>query len=123
MAIVVITLLFGACKYDFILPEEIPDPNDPNTDEVKFSEQVLPIFTNNNNCTACHDTGGQIPDLTAGNAYNAINNTRYLNSVNPEQSRIYTVAHPDTDGHKQKKYTATQAAVILTWIKQGAKNN
>ena len=125
----IIVFLLGAlsitgCRYNFIVPEEVPviDPDDPSQ-EVLFSEDILPIFTNNNNCTSCHKTGGQMPDLTAGNAYSAINSSRYINPDSPDQSRIYTVAHPDNEGHSQKKYTATEAALVLAWIQQGAENN
>jgi hypothetical protein len=123
LAIVLVAVFIGGCKYDWIIPEEVIDPDDPNTEEISFSTEILPIFTEGNNCTACHKTGSQIPDLTAGNAYSAINSTRYINTSSPEESRIYTVAHPERSGHSQKKYTNAQAALILTWIKQGAKNN
>ena len=124
-AIVVLSLLFGGCKYNFILPEEVPvfDPDDPNAPEISFSSDILPIFTNNDNCTACHKTGDQIPDLTGGNAYSSLNSTRYINSAVPNESKIYTVPDPDTEEHQQKKYTATEAVYILAWIQQGAKNN
>lgn len=123
-AIVVLGLLFSGCLYNFIVPEpEIPtDPEDPNTPLVSFSQDIIPIFNNGNNCTSCHD-GGQIPDLTAANAYASLNSTRYINSATPEESKIYTWPHPDTDSHKQKKYTSAQAAKVLIWINQGAKNN
>ncbi|MBT3385913.1 MAG: hypothetical protein HN778_20560 [Prolixibacteraceae bacterium] len=124
-AIVMITLLFTGCKYSFIVPEEVPviDPNDPNAVEIKFSSDILPIFTNNSNCTSCHNTGGQIPDLTAENAFSSLNSTRYINSGTPNESLIYTIANPDTEEHQQKKYTATEAVYVLAWIQQGAKNN
>ena len=57
-AVVVIALLFSGCKYSFIVPEEVPvfDPDDPNAPEISFSSDILPIFTNNENCTACHNS-------------------------------------------------------------------
>ncbi len=120
--IAVVALLFSGCKYDFIVPEEVPDPTD-TTVVVSFSEEIVPIFTENNNCTQCHSTGGQMPDLTAGNAYSSINNSRYINKGTPEESLIYTKPNPATSGHSQKKYTEAQAGLILKWIIQGAKNN
>lgn len=121
----VISLLFTGCLYNFIVPEaEIPvDPDDPNAPEVSFSADIVPIFTNNNNCTSCHSAGGPNPDLTADNAYASINNSRYINTSAPEESGIYVVPHPDESGHSQKKYTSSQADMVLLWIKQGAKNN
>lgn len=123
--IIVIAFLFSACKYDFIIPEQVivVDPDDPNAEEIKFSEHVLPIFTNNNNCTSCHKTGGQAPDLTAGNAFSAINNTKYINKTAPAASKIYEHVRPGSSTHTQKKYTEAEAALVLAWISQGAKNN
>ena len=123
-AVVVVALLFGGCKYDFIVPEKVIDPDDPNTEQVSFLNDILPIFTNNNSCTSCHQAGGIAPDLSAGNAYSSINSAKYINSVTPEESLIYTEPDPaNTDVHSHKKYSAAQAALILTWIKQGAQDN
>ena len=90
---------------------------------LSFSTEILPIFTENNNCIACHKTGLIAPDLTAENAYTALNTTKYIDTTNPKESSIYKVPHPDEEGHGQKKYTEAQAAKILLWINQGAKNN
>ncbi len=125
LAVIVVALLFGGCKYDFIVPEKIPviDPDDPDAEQISFSEDILPIFNDNNNCTSCHKTGGQIPDLTSANAYSSLNTTRYLNSSSPEESRIYSVPAPTTSTHTHKKYSAAQAALVLAWIQQGVENN
>lgn len=121
----VVTFLFAGCAYNFIVPDpESPiDPDDPNAPQVSFSAEILPIWNSNNNCTSCHKTGGTAPDLTTDNAYNAVNNSKYINSSTPEESAIYLVPHPDESGHSQKKYTTNQANTVLTWIKQGAQNN
>ena len=122
ITVIILALATSSCLYDFIPPEEpAPDPNDPNAAQVSFSTDIQPIFTNN--CVACHKTGGQMPDLSAGKAYAAINSSRYINTSSPDQSLIYLHPSPTTSTHTHKKYTATQAAIILTWITQGAKNN
>ncbi len=65
-----------------------------------------------------------MPDLSTGNAYSSLNSSRYINTSNPESSLIYTHPNPaNTSEHSQKKYTEAQAALVLTWITQGAKNN
>jgi hypothetical protein len=119
--LILYSILLNGCIYDFIAPEEeeIIDP----TVDVSFATQILPIFTTGENCTACHRTGNQAPDLTASNAYNSINNTKYLNKTTPAESVIYKVPSPGSTSHSHKTYTATQAALVLTWIQQGAKNN
>ncbi|HSH19331.1 MAG TPA: hypothetical protein VLA03_02690 [Draconibacterium sp.] len=125
LAVVVVALLFSECKYSFIVPEDIPviDPDDPNAPQISFANDIAPIFNANNNCTACHKTGNQMPDLTTENAYKSLNSARYINDNSPEESLIYKHPHPDSGTHSQKKYTAAQAALVLGWIQQGAKNN
>ncbi|WP_372946778.1 hypothetical protein [Mariniphaga sp.] len=118
LLVIVAAFMASSCLYDWEIPEEIPD-RDPDQ-EISFSEEVLPIFTSGNNCTACHN-GSQIPDLREENAFSSLNSTRYINKTSPEESRIYTYPHPD--GEHYKKYTLTQADLILAWIEQGAKNN
>lgn len=121
-AIALIALCLAGCKYDFIVPEEVPviDPDDPDAEQISFSADIIPIFESS--CVSCHESGGQLPDLSAANAFSSLNSTRYINSSTPEESLIYTRPNPDnTDSHP--KYTATQAALVLGWIQQGAKNN
>jgi hypothetical protein len=125
-SLIFFTFLFSGCLYNFVLPEEsLPpvDPDDPDAPEISFTAVIEPIFNNSNNCTSCHKTGGTAPDLTTGNAYASINSSRYINTATPEESKIYTHTHPDTNTHKQKKYTSNQADQVLLWISQGAKNN
>ena len=127
LAVIVVTLLFSQCKYNFIVPFEDTDPDTDNPDSttvVSFSADIIPIFNNGNNCTttACHVTGKQAPDLTPDKAFNALNSSRYIDAT-PNQSKIYLYAHPDTNTHTRKKYNSVQAAKILKWIEQGAKNN
>ncbi len=124
--VLVVALLFGGCTYNFIVPEEINspvDPTDPNAPQISFATEITPIFNNNNKCTSCHKAGGESPDLTTENAFASINNTKFIDTETPEDSKIYTHAHPDMDSHSQKKYTANEAALVLGWIIQGAKNN
>jgi hypothetical protein len=121
LAAVMFTFVLNGCKYSFIVPEEVIIP-DPNKD-ISFAEEIEPIFNAGNLCTSCHNTGGQLPNLSTGNAYAAINASRYINRSTPEESLIYTYPHPDTNTHTRKKYSASQAILILTWIQQGAKDN
>jgi len=119
-SLIVVTLLFGGCTYNFIVPEEVVDPSDPDAPEVSFAGEIQPVFTAK--CASCHNTGGQLPDLSQGNAYASINTSRYINATTPETSLIYTRPHPsNTDSHP--KYSEAEAALLLTWITQGAKNN
>jgi len=118
LTLLLFSLFMNGCKYDFIMPVEVP----PITGTVSFSTQVAPIFSTSTNCTSCHKTGGTAPDLTTANAYASIV-PGLINATTPEQSLIYTVPAPTTAGHTWKKYTAGEAAIILAWITDGAKNN
>ncbi len=111
---------FSSCQYDNPVASPAPNPTVP----VSFTTQIEPIFNNGNNCTACHKAGAQAPDLTTGNAYQSIMNMNLVNSTTPESSVIYWYPNKDnTAHHAWKKYTATQAQLVLLWIQQGAKNN
>jgi len=109
-----------SCTYDFI--KEAATPINPGA-PVSFSQQILPIFNNNNNCTSCHKPGGQKPDYTIANAYNSILNNNVVNLAVPASSPFYKVPNPTTNTHTWKKYTANQAQLVLIWIQQGAQNN
>jgi len=127
--ILIIALGFEGCRYNFIVPEEVPpvvDPGDPDAPQMSFKTDIAPIFNVGDKCTACHTTGKTAPDLTTDRAYASLNTTKYINSAIPEESRIYKHPHPDTNEHVgggKKKYTAQEAANVLLWIQQGAKNN
>ena len=118
LSLLLFSLFMNGCKYDFIIPVEVP----PITETVSFSTQVAPIFTAGSNCTSCHKTGGEAPDLTTANAYASIV-PGLINTATPGQSLIYTFPAPATANHTWKKYTAGEAAIILAWITDGAKNN
>jgi len=118
-AVVVVALLMGGCKYDFIVPEEIPTPNPDQP--VSFATQIVPIFTTDD-CVSCHKAGGQSPDLTSADIYSQIV-PALVDTTNPESSIIYDFPAPSTSKHSWKKYSAAQAAYILNWIKEGAKDN
>jgi hypothetical protein len=116
LILVLFSLSIGSCKYDYILPEEVGPISD-----VKFSTQVAPIFSTEDKCTSCHKAGATSPDLTAANAFAEISGL--INTTTPEESIIYAYPSPNTNTHTRKKYTAVEAATILQWIKEGAKNN
>lgn len=117
LLIALLGLVFSACEYDFEAVEVIP----PVEGDVSFSASINPIFQNK--CASCHKVGGvkPVPDLTTDNAYNSINSAKYINTDSPESSLIYT--EPSPDGTHGGKYSRAEAALVLTWIQQGAQNN
>ena len=120
-SVFIMMLVLGGCIYDWVVPPEVPEI--PDEVEISFVNEILPIFTTGNNCTSCHRTGGTSPDLSAANAYNQINTAKYINRTQPEESLIYKVPAPNSSTHRHKVYSEQQAALILAWIKHGAKNN
>jgi hypothetical protein len=119
--LILFSLFINGCKYDFILPVVVP-PVDNGGIPISFSTQIAPIFSTGGKCTSCHKPGDQAPDLTAANAYAQIS-SKYVNTGSPADSKIYSFPSPTSSTHNWKKYTAAEAALLLAWITEGAKNN
>lgn len=114
-----LSLLCFSCYYD-----ELPEVIDlvveiPDDEVVSFKDDVLPIFSK---CTDCHNDSGVNPDLSEGNAFNAI--VPYITAGNAENSELYNnlpgIGHPADAGFI---LSAEEIAVIKTWIDRGAENN
>jgi hypothetical protein len=110
-----------SCTYEWIEYPE-PDPID-TTVVISFSTQIEPIFNNGNYCTSCHGQGGTAPNLITGNAYTSITSMGLVVTKDPTASKIYYYIEPKSSTHSWKKYTASDAQLISTWIIQGALNN
>lgn len=119
MILILLAIVFAGCRYSFIVPEEVTPPN-PDGEPVSFSTQIQPIF--DAKCIDCHKSGGQLPNLTSGNSYNQIV-PAHVNTAKPEESDIYHFPSPSTSVHTWKKYSASEASLVLTWITEGTKNN
>ena len=130
LALILGGLIFIAgCEYDFIYRPEPPVVDDPDPGEpvdpnlISFSGKIIPIFTTGNRCTSCHGEGGARPILTASKAYSEIISMRLVNTTDPALSKLYTYVKIGTSPHAWKKYSTSQADLILQWITEGAKNN
>ena len=126
LILILFALAISGCKYNFIvpIPDEVPVDTVPgDTTSIKpvsFATQIQPIFTNK--CISCHKSGGTAPNLVAGSSYNQIV-PAHVNLSKPEDSDIYVYPAPSTSKHTWKKYNSSEANLVLTWIKEGAKNN
>jgi len=107
------SLFFTGCKYDFILPVPPTPPVDNGGNPISFSTQVVPILAEK--CVSCHAT--QAPLMNAAVAYAQLV-PQYVNTASPESSKLYINA---SSGNHYAKVSASQAAIILAWIKEGAK--
>lgn len=119
--LIVILAILGmtGCRYNWILPEEDVDPN-PGGEPISYATQVQPIF--DSKCISCHKTGGTAPDLTTGKSYNQVVPGQ-VNLSTPAESGIYYFPAPTSTVHTWKKYSSSEAKIVLTWIEEGAKNN
>ena len=120
LILVLFSLLFSGCKYDFILPAYVAPINNGGQ-PISFATQIAPIFTKDG-CTACHKTGSQVPDLTATNAYGQLV-PQYVTVSSPASSLLLTFPGPGSSNHTWKQLSAADAQLILAWINEGAKNN
>lgn len=118
-------LFLAGCEYTFVqYPDANVDPPTPDPENpISFADKIIPIFTNGNYCTACHDTGKTAPDLSAANAYNSIVSMNLVNLTDPAASKLYEYILVSTSTHPQKYYASSQAEKILLWIQEGALNN
>ncbi len=96
------------------------------TAPVSLAKDIIPIFSKSCNLSGCHNSGGQVPDLTAGKAYSSMINGNLIDIANPENSEIYgwltgkiKPAMPISASTNPFNINA----LILAWIKQGGKNN
>ncbi len=104
-----------SCEYEWIQPEKQAIP-----DTLSFSNDIMPIFNNGCNTNVCHGAGSTPPDLSEGNAYNALINGAYVDTETPEASILYTTMKSGS----MKVYTDPgDEEIVLAWITQGAKNN
>jgi len=115
------TLLAGAmlilvsCEYETIVPKVVELPDEP----VSFATQVAPMFVEAG-CAGCH-SGGIAPDLRADKSYASLTNGGFLNVASPSDSELVKKIE---SGHATSgNLSATQKALLLKWIEEGAKNN
>ena len=110
------SVFFTSCEWVTIEPivPELPPPDE----EISFSVDIQPIFTSK--CNTCHTSTA--PILTEGNAYNSLVNGGYVDTGDPENSRLYLqIISGHTGGNSTTN--ATERALILRWIEEGTQNN
>lgn len=102
----------------------IEPPDIDTTVQVSFSQDIIPAFDGACLGSGCHNTGEASPDLTPENAYSALFQGNYIDTIVPEESELLQwmlgnrpikmpPSGPDAELNKQ----------VLTWITQGAKDN
>ena len=101
---------------------------------VSFSNQIQPIFNNNNQCTGCHGGSGGLT-ITAGASYNNLVNVNAQSSCtslrrvlpnDADNSVLYKKVSGTTCGSRMPTNGALSTSditLIRDWINQGAHNN
>ena len=92
-------------------------PGIDNTKVYSFTTDIEPIFKN---CAQCHKAGAQPPDLSAGNAYQALIDGNYINKTKAEDSKLLKKLY---NGHGGVNSTSPKYIDLLGWITQGSKKN
>ena len=117
-------VMFSACTKDTTVI--IPLVKTVNR-TVSFSSDLLPIFKTSCAITGCHADGGHQPNLTSDKAYKSlIGDPDFIKVSDPESSQLYQRLTGQIAPQMPMGKTPNPSnieALVLTWIKQGAKNN
>lgn len=110
---------FTSCEKDYYVVNEI-DLNTP----VSFSNDVVPILTEDCAKSGCHVAGLQLPDLSADAAYDQLLGLGYVDTTNAEASILYVrIISSSNPMPPDGRLNSNEINYILAWIKQGAQNN
>ena len=77
ISIAMLSVGLTSCEWKQIEPIDVLPEN------VSFSNDVIPIFTQSCNSVGCHNSGGISPDLSEENAFNVLTTGNMLNIDNP----------------------------------------
>jgi hypothetical protein len=120
---------------DLVVVANQPPPKPPTN--ISFSQQIVPIFSARG-CTACHSGGGigkNLGDLMLdsgpNHTYAQLTDPAHpmrIDLAMPEKSLVLTMPSYENppDAHPNVTFTGPQDAdyvKLLTWIREGAKNN
>jgi len=101
----------SGCYYDKVVPPIVELSDEP----ASYATDIQPFF--DAKCIGCH--GAQKPNLEAPDSYNTIIDGEYVDLASPSSSSLYTVL----DGFMGAESSASQKALVLKWIEEGALDN
>lgn len=87
-------------------------------DSTNFKTEVLPIFTSK--CASCHGSSFN-PSFTETKAFTSLT-SGLVDVSSPSSSKVYKKI-TEAGGSHEGRSTVAENKIILTWIKEGAKNN
>ena len=107
----------ASCYQDVIIPP-VSQATPPQF--VSYSGDLQPIWTSNCALPSCHVPGGQVPYLTEDLSYDQLVGGGYVNTVVPEDSKLYIAINGIMMTHIP---SATDRQKVYDWIRNGAPNN
>lgn len=111
--------LLQSCDYGYLKPVVISIP-----DTVSFTDNILPIFTDNCALSGCHETGGIAPDLTPKNAYSDLWLYGFVDTTDVQSSILYSRLASTSDPMPPTGNLGNdKIQLVLAWIEQGARDN
>jgi hypothetical protein len=122
----IITLIISIALFSAV--EMISCTHTPQTPQVSFSKDIIPILTTS--CTigsACHmgaNSTNLETNFDSDSAYYTITKKGLISTGNPSSSLLYVEVR--TNEMPLQPYAplpASQQTLILEWIEQGAQNN
>lgn len=115
IGLLLLTFFASGCYYDQVVPEVVELPDEP----VSYTLEMQPFF--DAKCASCHNGGGIPLDLSTGVSYDALINGSYINTTDPESSKLYTKIN--IGGSMEQYASPTERAITLKWIEEGANND
>jgi hypothetical protein len=109
--------LFNSCE-KFTFKDDIL----PSTYIVKFSSDIVPIFSERG-CTASSCHGGAQPLNLKVNPYQSLIKNGDIDLNTPSQSILYQYITPTGKMYQITTVSSWDRQLILQWIVQGANNN
>ncbi len=95
-----------------------------NPDTVYFKQKILPLIVSNCAMSGCHDAISKKDGVVLTDYTNII---KEVNTKNPTSSELYTSLLETGEDRMPPPpmagFSKENIAMVLTWIKQGAKNN
>jgi hypothetical protein len=106
-----------SCYQDVIIP---PVATEAPPQFVSYSGDLQPLWDANCALSGCHVPGGQSPYLIADISYDQLVGGGYVNTVQPEQSRLWIALNGVMMSHLP---SASDRQKVFDWIRNGAPNN
>jgi hypothetical protein len=88
--------------------------------QYSYKNDIQPIFTADCALSGCHVAGSQTPDLEAAVSYVDLVNGGYVNTIVPDQSKLYIMITGEMEVHISN---SADIQKIYDWIRTGALDN